>query len=209
MLIVRDGLWALNKPAGMPVHAAGAGGPQDLVSWALSSADAPEGLAPIHRLDQGTSGLVLLSPDAAVRARLGQAFAADKQVRKTYLALVAGRPHKKGVIRRPLADPRRKRPLEAITRYWIEEKLGRAALMRVRPETGRRHQIRRHLAGVGCPVVGDARHGRRAKPVPGAPDRLWLHCARLQIPAEGVDLRAPLAPELTAHLEALRATPGR
>ncbi len=140
------------------------------------------------------------SPDAARRARLGQAFAAS-EVRKTYRALVYGRPHKKGVIRRALADPRRKRSLPAVTRYWLAEALGKVSLVRVRPETGRRHQIRRHLAGIGHPVVGDPRYGRKGDSMPGAPDRMWLHCARLQIPAEGLDLRASLAPELSEHLE--------
>ncbi len=173
------------------------------MTWAVEQGGAPQGLAPIHRLDQGTSGLVLMSADPELRARLGEAFAKGR-VRKEYRALVHGHSHKKGVIRRALPDPRRRRPMEATTRYWRLEALPGFTYLRVRPETGRKHQIRRHLAGIGHPVVGDRRHGdSRKPPPPGAPGRLWLHCARLMIPEDNLDLRAPLDPELKAHLELL------
>jgi len=205
--VVKGELWALAKPAGMAVHPAGEAAGLDLVTWALTQADAPPGMSPVNRLDRGTSGLVLMSADAELRGRLGQAFAQGK-VRKDYRALVHGRARKKGVIRRPLPDSRRGRALEAVTRYRLLEALGRCSYLRVRPETGRKHQIRRHLAGVGLPVLGDRRHGERSDP-PGAPERLWLHCARLVIPDASIDLRAPLPGQLKEHLESLRSRPGR
>jgi 23S rRNA-/tRNA-specific pseudouridylate synthase len=201
-----DDIWVLEKPAGLAVHAA-AGGVLDLLSWARRELSAPQELAAVSRLDRETSGLVLCAVGDA-RGRAGR-WLADGQVEKRYLALVHGRTHRKGVIRRALPDPRRRRPLEAVTRYRRLSWLGSLTYLEVRPETGRRHQIRRHLQGIGHPVVGDARHGPRRPPrlVPGFPGRLWLHCFRLSLP-DGQELEAPLPGELREHLELLAGLEG-
>jgi 23S rRNA-/tRNA-specific pseudouridylate synthase len=197
------GVVAVDKPAGVRVHPAGDDGAPDLVGWARAAGLGD--LHPINRLDLGTSGLVLMSADAAVRGSLGAQFA-EHTVEKRYLALVFGRPHAKGVVRRPLQDARRGKPLPALTRFWRRRILGGFSLLEVRPETGRKHQIRRHLQGLGHPIVGDLRYGpARFRPVPAFPGRLWLHAHRLVLP-DGTVFEAPLPPALADHLVAL--TPG-
>lgn len=191
----QGGVLALFKPAGLPVH-----GERSLLYWAELHLGL-EGLAPAHRLDAGTSGVVLMSTDPARRGDLGRQFEAGT-VRKTYLTLVHGRPHAKGKIDRPLRDARRRGNLGCVTRYRTLERHPKTALLQVRPETGRKHQIRRHLAGIGLPVVGDDRYGKPSIRVPAFPGRLWLHAETIEI--EGAVFRAPLAWELEEHLRALR-----
>lgn len=203
-VLARDGaLWVLSKPAGYAAHPQGDPSIADVLSWAREHAGAPEGLAPVHRLDRDTSGVMLCATDEAVRAELGARFAAG-EVRKRYRALVHGRTNDKGIVRRPLPDRRRGRPVEAVTRFKRLEVLGPVSLLDVRPETGRRHQIRRHLCGIGHAVVGDERYPpKRFRSVPGFPGRLWLHALRLELP-DGRAFDAPIPGVLQAHLELLR-----
>ncbi len=201
-------LLVVDKPAGWLVHPASGDPAPDLLAWARA-AGAPAKVAPAHRLDRETSGLVLLSADPELLAALGAAFAAGR-VTKRYLALVHGHPRKGGTIDRALADDRRGAPLQAVTRYRTVERFATASLVALEPETGRKHQLRRHLERLGHPIVGDRRYARGARgPVPGAPDRLWLHAAQLIAPPlpglpDGLDLTAELPPELATHLAALR-----
>lgn len=204
LLAESGGVYALSKPAGWVVHAAMARETHDLRAWCAAQRSLPRGLEPLHRLDRDTSGVVLFAADPAVRATVGKAFMAG-QVKKTYLALVFGKAHQKGKIDRPLAPDDGGEPQEALTRYRMEERLGGFSLLRVMPETGRKHQVRRHLQGIGHPVVGDERyHLRRFRAVPAFPGRLWLHAFRIELP-DGPAFEAPLPPELEAHLTALRA----
>lgn len=206
-VIARDGaLYAINKPAGLRVHRAGDDGADDLMA-ALVRAGLPDGIAPIHRLDSPVSGVVLCSADPAVRQAAGAWFA-ENEMGKTYLALVFGRTRNKGIIRRALGDARRGKPLDAVTRWRCIERLGGFSLLEVHPETGRKHQIRKHLAGIGHPIVGDERYRSGPfRPVPGFPGRLWLHAARIEAP-DGRAWEAPLPPELAAHRALLRAKAG-
>jgi 16S rRNA U516 pseudouridylate synthase RsuA-like enzyme len=193
LVAVHEDLIVLDKPAGWVVHPALDDEEFDLQAWV-------GGLNPAHRIDRGTSGLV-------VYAREGydpSASFASGLIEKAYLALVYGRPQPKGIIRRKLSDARRGKPLEAVTRYRTVAKLGPVSYVRVRPSTGRKHQIRRHLEGLGHPVVGDTRYrGRGIKVLEGAPDRLWLHAGQLTLP-DGRSFEVPLPPSLAAHLESLR-----
>jgi len=203
-VISRDGdIWVIHKPSGYAVHPTGDDSDMDLVTWMNQSFPSEGVFAPAHRLDRATSGVVLLSPDPDVRGMLGGWFK-EGLIRKEYRALVFGHIHKRGTIRRKLKDPRRGKSLAAVSRYWKLEDLFRCSLVKVVPETGRRHQIRRHLCGIGHAIIGDDRYKpRKFHPVPGFPGRLWLHAQRLDLP-DGRILTAPLPPELKRSLEILR-----
>lgn len=214
ILFEQGGLIALNKPAGWIVHPAGRTNAPVVSLW-LAAHLAVEWVSPLQRLDRETSGVVLFASKRDV-AGLVSAALARRELKKQYLALVAGRTNEKGIVRLELEDERRGRPLEAVTRYRTIERLGGFSLVQARPEHGRKHQIRRHLASIGHPIVGDTEWGpRRPLRCPGFPGRLWLHAARVELPDDlklpGVELpidrvfEAPLANELQAHLEILRA----
>ena len=204
---LEDGLLVVDKPSGMRVHPANADGVPDLVTWLEAQPDLERGFRPIHRLDLETSGLVLCAADPALRAEIGRQFT-EGRVHKTYLALVYGRTHRKGAINRALQDQRRQAPLAARTRYKKLEWLGGFTFLTARPESGRKHQIRRHFQGVGHAVVGDERyplHPFRA--VPGFPGRLWLHAWKLSL-TDGRVYESPLPGALVGHLELLRGLEG-
>ena len=197
-----DTLWVLSKPAGMLVHATAAD-ESDLMHWLMEHGAGVEHVAPCHRLDKGTSGVVLCSSDPAERGEIGKLFA-EGQIQKTYRALVYGVTHKKGTLKRPLKDSRRGRTTEALTQYKRLEVLGSFSHLEVRPKTGKRHQIRRHLQGIGHPIVGDQRYGpRRFRRVPAYPERMWLHALRLELP-DGRIFESPLPDSLETHLAVLR-----
>ena len=166
---------------------------------------------PLHRLDAGTSGVCLFARRGAVAADWQAALAAP-EAHKRYLALVRGRARAKGRIARALAGEGRTQA--AVTRYRRLDLLAGHALLEVTPESGRTHQIRRHLAGVGEPVLGDERHGHAASNRHLAErywlDRPFLHCASIGLlhPRRRARLRleAPLAPDLAAVLERLRTS---
>ena len=201
LICCEDGIWVFDKPAGMAVHPAGENVP-DLLSWARAEGGAPASLRAAHRLDRETSGVVLCAADDEVIAELGRLFR-EGGVVKRYRALVHGRAHRKGVIRTPLGDARRGTPLEAVTRFRLLDWLGPTSYLEVRPESGRRHQIRRHLQRIGHSIVGDTRYPpKHFRGVAGFPGRLWLHAMAIEL-SDGRSFEAPLAPELSAHLEHL------
>lgn len=132
----------------------------------------------VHRIDRDTSGVVLFAKDAATHKNLSIQFE-KHEVRKQYLALVFGIVETGGTIDRPLRefgsgrmgiDPKGK---PAQTEFSVRQKFGAATLLDVMPRTGRRHQIRAHLYGIGHPVIGDTVYGKE-RPVAGAA-RLMLH----------------------------------
>ena len=194
---------AFHKPAGLRVHPANDDGQDDLVSWLSRQPDLPAGLAPAHRIDGSASGIVLCAATPQARGVLSGWFAEGK-VGKTYLAVVQGRTRASGTIRRKLQDARRGKPLAAVTRYRKLEWLGSFTLVAVQIETGRKHQIRRHMQGIGHAVVGDERYRpKRLRKVPAFPGRLWLHARAVELP-DGQVVEDPLPDELLAHLDALR-----
>jgi len=201
----------LGKAAGVLTHGAGAQGGVALTDY-LESEDRP-----VHRLDRETSGVVLVGRGSEAVGALGKALAAGR-MEKRYVALVAGVTHNKGIVRRALICEGKRR--EAITRFKRAGVLRvgghRLSLLVARPETGRKHQVRRHLAGLGHPVLGDDRHGdsrvnRWAQETLGV-ERLLLHAAALTFPhpADGQKrtVTAGLPDELVELLEDLQA-PGR
>ncbi len=207
-------LLAVDKPAGLLVHASrlDAHAATNAVDLLRAAHGEPQ-LAPLHRLDKATSGVLLLArhPDAA--RRLGAAFMAG-EVRKGYLALVRGWPAPHGETAQPLARdpelPSAGQPLlEACTRWrrlacfeWpfqvdARHPRSRYALVAVEPLTGRRHQIRRHFKQLAHPLVGDSTHGKgahnRAVAAWLGVQRLWLHAAWVELPG-GLRIVAPPGP---------------
>jgi len=197
-----DVFFAYDKPAGMAVHQNAEGLP-DLVSWLKRQRSLPRDLKPGHRLDRATSGVVLCGAGRKARAQIASWLSGD--VGKHYLALVAGHPAEdQALLEAPLHDARRGRSLEAKTLYRVRQRLNGFTLLELELITGRKHQLRRHLADAGMPVVGDGRYGpKRPKRVPGYPNRLWLHAWKLRIGERVIE--APLPQTLTTHLELLSA----
>jgi 23S rRNA (uracil1939-C5)-methyltransferase len=196
-----DDALAADKPAILPTH------PQDTretsLRDAVRAAAGSDDLQPVHRLDVGTSGPVLFARGDALRT-LGRAFE-SAEVQKEYLALVRGIPHKSGRVHEAEGGGEE-------TRYRLERVVGGYGLLRVRPSTGRRHQIRRHLRRIGHPVLGDERYGEpranRFLAETCALARPFLHLAALEFTSpegETIRIEAPLPPELELVLEMLEA----
>jgi 23S rRNA pseudouridine1911/1915/1917 synthase len=181
-------LLIVDKPAGLVTHPApGHHGP--------TLADAVGGLV-VHRLDRHTSGLLLVARTEAVREALQSQLRA-REVTREYLALVSGHPDTEtGTIDAPLGRDRRNRtlmstrtdkPRHAVTHFEVIRRLPRTALLRIRLETGRTHQIRAHLAAIDHPVCGDPAYGGRACGCRLGLDRQFLHATKLMFrhPATG------------------------
>lgn len=239
-----DDLAVVNKPAGMMVHA-GAGATEDernrgtLVNAllhrfaALSEVGGELRPGIVHRLDKETSGLIIVAKNDVSHRKLGQQFS-KREIKKRYTALVHGWPAKdRGTINAPIARDAIRRirmttkgsgGRSALSHYEVRERIasiyGKFALVDVRIETGRTHQIRVHMASIGHPVVGDSLYGapkdlKRAnvKAPPGtraviALQRNFLHAAAVEFKhprtGEPVALEIPLPEELTAFLAQLR-----
>jgi 23S rRNA pseudouridine1911/1915/1917 synthase len=210
-------LLVVDKPAGVATHPS-AGHRSGTLSQALAGRAAggedPERPGIVHRLDLGTSGLLVVARDDETHRALQEAISA-REVRREYLALVAGRPRSRtGTVDAPIGRDRRRRtvqsvdtdkPREAVTHFEVEEEMANATLLRVTLETGRTHQIRAHLAAIGLPVVGDPEYG--ASGALGL-ERQFLHAARLAFthPSGGeVDVTSPLPEDLEAALARARA----
>lgn len=189
----------IDKPAGM---LAVPGRRESRCAWSAVAARYADALI-VHRLDQATSGLMLLARGAAMQRALGIAFA-ERRIDKRYEAIVHGVPRAdEGRIELPLAAdwpnrPRRKVDAErgkaAITLWRVLERDVAAdrARLQLTPLTGRTHQLRVHLAAIGHPIVGDALYGGAA----GNATRLLLHATRLALlhPADAVPLVFERAP---------------
>ena len=217
-------LLVIDKPAGMVVHPATSGHMTGtLVNAVLGHVPLLEGIGGerrpgiVHRLDKGTSGLIVVAKhDRAMRALQAQFKA--RQVHKVYLALVDGAVEPaRGRIEIPIdRDPRQRQRMAAVaggrpavTLYRTLETFGGAhayTLLACEPRTGRTHQIRVHLAALGTPIVGDATYRRHKTPL--ELDRPFLHAHRLGFkhPSTGepVEFEAPLPHELEEVLAGLR-----
>jgi len=166
-----------------------------------------------QRLDQDTSGVILFVKDPAANAGMAAQFAAHT-VEKTYLALTTRPPRLPPSTWRTeteAEDPRRgpgRASRAAVTDFAVMEALPRGLLVEARPRTGRKHQIRIHLAQAGMPILGDARYGGAAAAAP----RVLLHAARLTLrhPLTGAPLSVTSPPpaDFRAVLERLRSKAG-
>ncbi|MFL5359869.1 MAG: RluA family pseudouridine synthase [Myxococcales bacterium] len=214
-----------DKPAGLPIHPGTGINSDTLVDQARAylerqGLEVPEGEfkpSPAHRIDRETSGVVVVAKTRQAMVRLTEIFTAG-EAKKTYLALAKGRFQKdRGTIDVRLPEhqqtfaSKQVRGLnlqEAVTHFTKLSGGAEATLLELNIETGRTHQIRRHLASIGHPVVGDARYGdfafnRRARASMGL-RRMFLHSTRLALlhPATGKRLAvsSPLPAELTEAL---------
>jgi 23S rRNA pseudouridine1911/1915/1917 synthase len=211
-------LLVVDKPAGVVVHPA-PGHVGGTLAHALATAGAQGGEEDrrgiVHRLDRDTSGLLVVARTQQAYERL-QRLVRRRELTREYLALVVGKPRsRRGTIDAPVGRDRHDRlrhsldtdtPRAAVTHFELEELLQRHALLRVRLETGRTHQIRVHLAAIDLPVAGDPTYGVAGDLGLG---RQFLHAARLAFahPVTGspVDVSSPLPPDLAAALEAARS----
>lgn len=207
---------AINKPAGLVVHAGAGRASGTLVNALLARygrlSEAGDPLRPgiVHRLDKGTSGVILVARTDAAHRSLAAQFA-SRTVEKVYLALVEGRvaadsgridrPIERDPVRRTRMTARTGRGRRALTEYRVLERYDRFTLLEVRIQTGRTHQIRVHLSWLGHPVAGDTVYGAAARPAGLTPlGRPWLHAWRIGFtsPATGgrVVVEAPVPEEL-------------
>jgi len=204
----------VDKPAGLVVHA-GAGHRGDTLVDALAGQIAggdPERPGIVHRLDRDTSGLLAIARSNDAYERLAQ-LVRERAFERTYLALVHGRPRsRRGRIEAPVGrdrnDPTRisldtDTPRDAATEFEVERLWPSHALLRVKLETGRMHQIRVHLAAIDLPVSGDPVYG---VPEPGLA-RQFLHATQLAFPhpltGERVEAESPLPEDLAGFLDTL------
>jgi 23S rRNA pseudouridine1911/1915/1917 synthase len=209
----------VNKAAGMVVHA-GAGHTEGTLVNALlhhfgSLSSVNGDLRPgiVHRLDRYTSGVLVVARNDQAHQTLGKQFH-DREVEKSYLALVHGRMEKlAGRVAMPIArDPVRRTRMttklasgrSAVTEYKVLEEFDRLSYLAVRIGTGRTHQIRVHLASIKHPIVGDTLYGAPASTL----GRTFLHAHRLrfQSPSRGewITVESPLPEDLRAFLAGVR-----
>jgi len=223
----------VDKPAGMVVHPAAGHASGTLVNALLHHVADLSGIGGekrpgiVHRLDRGTSGLMVVAKHDAAHAELARQFQ-DREVEKEYVALcwgevMAGRridaPIGRDPDNRKKMSARARRARSAVTRIAAAEHFGRLlTLARVAIHTGRTHQIRVHLSAIGHPIVGDALYGGVHRRVPGDLravthlNRPFLHAARLVLthPSEGrrLEFVSPLPDDLQRVLDELRETLG-
>ena len=222
-------LVVVDKPAGMVVHPAAGHAEGTLVNALLHHVDDLSGIGGerrpgiVHRLDRGTSGLLVVAKHDRAHAELARQFH-EREVEKEYVALVWGvvqqgrridLPIGRDPVERKKVSARSRRAREAVTRVTKAERLDGVSLVHVAIATGRTHQIRVHLSAIGHPVVGDALYGgTRRHPLPHLRavrrlERPFLHARRLAFthPGDGtaVEFTSELPPDLRDVLDALRA----
>lgn len=194
----------IDKPAPLPSVASRQGG-ETLENRVFSYLGCPEDFIyrPVNRLDKGTSGLMMAAKNAHIQQRMQRMLHTDGFIRE-YLAVVDGRPgEEKGVIDLPIGHgPGIKRVIDAagrpaFTEYEVLKAGERRSLLCLKLHTGRTHQIRVHLAALGCPVAGDFLYGQEDERLPG---RFALHSCRLcfchPLSGEWVEARSPMPENL-------------
>lgn len=222
-------LVAVHKPSGLLVHRTFLDRLETRFAVQILRDQLGRHVYPAHRLDRGTSGVLLFALDSGICARLAAQFE-DQRIEKRYLAVVRGHPAESGTIDHPLTrqfDAYEFRPTDAtaeaqqaVTHYrclaTVELPIrvdryptSRYALLELAPETGRRHQIRRHLKHIAHPIIGDAtygkgRHNRLFQEMFGC-RRMLLACTELRlahpVSGEPLILQAPVAPDFASVLD--------
>ena len=196
---------AVHKPSGLLVHRTGLdAGERWFAVQLLRDQLGGRHVFPVHRLDKGTSGVLVFALSSSDAAAVATQFASHT-VGKRYLAVVRGWPPDAGTIDHPLTHET-KDPQPALTRFRTLERItlplradrypeSRYALVEACPETGRTHQIRRHLKHLGHPIAGDTTHGV------GAHNRLWrsaFGCHRMLLACTALEFAHPRSGERLA-----------
>ncbi|HET8565258.1 MAG TPA: RluA family pseudouridine synthase [Solirubrobacterales bacterium] len=213
-----DSLAVIDKPAGLVVHPAPSHSGPTLVeelAEILGGGEDPERPGIVHRLDKGTSGLLVVARDDETHAALQEAVR-RREVERVYLALAGGRLRSRtGTIDAPIGRAARNRQRmavsgaasrEARTHFEVLELLSRETYLEARLETGRTHQIRAHFAAIGHPLTGDTTYGGAER---YGLTRQFLHAHRLAFrhprTGEPLEFASRLPPDLVAALEAAHA----
>lgn len=215
-------LMIVNKPAGMVVHPASGHLSGTLVHAAINYVPDMEGVGGehrpgvVHRLDKDTSGLIILAKNDNAHRFLQDQFR-KRSIHKTYYALTDGfPPTPTGRVEAPIGrDPSHRKQMaivpisrgrESVTEYKVIEKFEQHALIAAYPHTGRTHQIRLHLAFLGCPIVGDRVYGHRKQLLDAG--RQMLHAAQIEfiLPGESSPkiFQAPIPDDMNQLLIELR-----
>jgi 23S rRNA pseudouridine1911/1915/1917 synthase len=220
ILFEDESVLVLNKAPGMVVHPAAGNHTGTLLNGLLFHDPVSQSLERagiVHRLDKDTSGVIVVAKSEKALAELKRQFKA-RETEKEYLALVWGDPPKSGRIETLLGrhpKHRKKQAVlksegrDAITNFQCLEPFKACALMQVKIETGRTHQIRVHMAHIKHPIIGDSVYGRSHKGrLPVEPERQMLHAKKLTFthPETGkrLSFEAPLFDDMQSLLEALR-----
>lgn len=210
-VVYRDEFLAvISKSADLVVHPAPSFAGETLVELLgdqLGGGDDPERPGIVHRLDRGTSGLLVVAREEKTHADL-QEMIREREVERTYLALADGRFRSRtGTVDAPIGRAARQRhrmavngasPREARTHFTVIEGLKRESLLEVRLDTGRTHQIRVHMEAIGHPLVGDDIYGGPAR---YDLERQFLHSARLVFSHPRTGERLAFESGLPADLE--------
>ncbi|HEX7259996.1 MAG TPA: RluA family pseudouridine synthase [Candidatus Saccharimonadia bacterium] len=209
-----DDVLAIDKPAGLVVHDAETATIQPTVADFARQQGVidPDSDRPgiVHRLDKDTSGVMLIAKHPEAKAFLQRQFK-QRQVEKSYIALVRGRLRQEHAIIRLPIGRHRKQPVKravipggraSVTEYWVREVYAGASLVEISLHTGRTHQIRVHFSYLGNPVIGDTFYGE--KQLPRGLTRQFLHAAQisLELPShKKVTIESPLPSELESYLQ--------
>lgn len=206
LLFVDEHVVVADKPSGLLVHR-GWDNDDDVAMFRVRDAVGGRHVHPVHRLDRGTSGALLFARNPEAAASLCRSFE-ENRVAKTYLALVRGEPPAEGLVDHPIPKKEDGPRVEARTRFRLISRspVDRCSLVVAMPETGRLHQIRRHLRHVNHPLVGDVTYGsgviNRHYRARYDLHRLALHASRLAFdhPVTGarIVVDAPLPEDLSA-----------
>jgi tRNA pseudouridine65 synthase len=208
----------IDKPPGLLVHRSEIDRHETRFAIQILRNQIGQHVWPVHRLDRGTSGILVFALNKEINSELGKQFEAGT-VGKTYLAIVRGHPESSGVIDHPLSRQRddyewkgekmKEEAQQALTRFRCTDQIelpvaidrypsSRYALLELTPETGRRHQLRRHLKHISHPIIGDATYGK------GRHNRYFaehLHCHRLLLACTGLSFRHPVSNQML-HVKA-------
>ncbi|EAZ82733.1 pseudouridine synthase [Algoriphagus machipongonensis] len=223
ILFEDDSIIAINKPAGLLVHRTSIAAQETVFALQILRDQIGMHVHPVHRLDRPTSGILLFAKKEEILPHLKNLFS-ERQIKKNYLTIVRGIPEqKKALIDHPLKSERSGRLQEAQTWYKVISETeipfdttgryptSRYSLLSVNPETGRTHQIRRHLAHIRHYIIGDKKHGDNKQNIffqnQFGLENLLLHAIRLSfnhpITEETIEISCPVPEHFQSILKSL------